>query len=112
MCHIGTSSFQIIVMQKIIRACTVSQSIGFVSGMLTELGKKYEVLVLSSPGPEMDEVASKYKVRTIPVPMERHISPRRDIVSLWQLIKVFYHERPTMVHSLTPKAGLLCMMAA
>ncbi len=98
MCHIGTSSFQIITMQKIIRACTVSQSIGFVSGMLPELGRKYEVLVLSSPGPEMDEVAHKYKVRTIPVPMERHISPLRDIVSLWQLIKVFHHERPTMVH--------------
>lgn len=112
MCHIGTSSFQIIAMQKIIRACTVSQSIGFVSGMLPELGRKYEVLVLSSPGPEMDEVAHKYKVRTIPVPMERHISPLRDVVSLWQLIRVFHRERPTMVHSLTPKAGLLCMVAA
>ena len=52
-----------------------------------------------------------YGVRTIEVPMERHISLMRDMVSLWQLIKVFWKERPDMVHSMTPKAGLLCMVA-
>lgn len=44
--------------------------------------------------------------------MERHISPMRDLRSLWRLVRVFRRERPTMVHSMTPKAGLLCMMAA
>ena len=97
---------------KIIRACTVSMSIGFVSGMLPDLMNKYEVVVLSSPGPEMEEVRRKYGVRTIAVPMERHISLWRDVVSLWKLINVFRKERPTMVHSMTPKAGMLCMMAA
>ena len=97
---------------KIIRACTVSMSIGFVAGMLPDLMNKYEVVVLSSPGPEMEEVRRKYGVRTIAVPMERHISLWRDVVSLWKLINVFRKERPTMVHSMTPKAGMLCMMAA
>ena len=97
--------------KKIIRACTVSLSVGFVSGMLPDLMKKYEVVLLSSPGPEMDEAREKYGVRTIEVPMERHISLMRDMVSLWQLIKVFWKERPDMVHSMTPKAGLLCMVA-
>ena len=98
-------------MIKIIRACTVSMSVGFVAGMLPDLTKKYEVVLLSSPGPEMDEAREKYGVRTIEVPMERHISLMRDMVSLWQLIKVFWKERPDMVHSMTPKAGLLCMVA-
>ena len=98
-------------MKKIIRACTVSLSVGFVAGMLPDLMKKYEVVLLSSPGPEMDEAHEKYGVRTIEVPMERHISLKRDIVSLWRLIKVFRKERPDMVHSMTPKAGLLCMVA-
>lgn len=40
------------------------------------------------------------------------MSPLKDLKSLWQLIKVFRKERPYMVHSMTPKAGLLCMMAA
>ena len=96
-------------MKKIIRACTVSMSIGFVTGMLPDLCKKYEVVILSSPGPEMDAV--KDQVRTIAVPMERHISLKRDIISLWRMIKVFRKEKPNMVHSMTPKAGMLCMLA-
>ena len=98
-------------MKKIIRACTVSLSVGFVAGMLPDLMKKYEVVLLSSPGPEMDEAHERYGVRTIEVPMERHISLMRDMVSLWRIIKVFWKERPDMVHSMTPKAGLLCMVA-
>lgn len=98
---------------KLIRACTVSDSIGFVEGMVPDLAKKYELCVLASPG-EHWAVLDRYgdAVRRIEVPMERHISPLRDLRSLWRLIKVFRHERPDIVHSMTPKAGLLCMMAA
>ena len=98
--------------KKIIRACTVSMSVGFVKGMLPDLTKKYEVVLLSSPGPEMDEAREQYGVRTIEVPMERHISPVKDFLSLCRLIRVFLREKPDMVHSMTPKAGLLCMTAA
>lgn len=96
---------------KIIRACTVSQSIGFVEGMLPYLMNKYEVVLLSSPGVGMENAAAKFGVRTIAVPMDRHISLIDDMVSLWRMIKVFRREKPTMVHSMTPKAGLLCMIA-
>ncbi len=99
--------------QKIIRACTVSDSIGFVAGMMPELLLEYEVAVLASPG-EYWRVLDPYEdaVTRIEVPMERHISPVKDLKSLIRLIKVFRRERPQMVHSMTPKAGLLCMMAA
>ena len=97
---------------KIIRACTVSMSLGFVEGILPDLKKKYEVVLLSSPGPEMEAIAEKEGVKTIAVPMERHISLKKDVVSLFKLIKVFRREHPQMVHSMTPKAGLLCMVAA
>ncbi len=80
--------------------------------MLRELSEKYEVVGLSSPGDALDELAEREGVRTIAVPMERHISLKNDIVSLWSMIKVFRKEKPTMVHSMTPKAGLLCMIAA
>lgn len=72
----------------------------------------YELVLLSSPDKELGELHGEYGVRTIGVPMERRMAPLKDIVSLWQLIKVFRRERPYMVHSMTPKAGLLCMMAA
>lgn len=98
-------------MKKIIRACTVSQSLGFVKDMLPDLIKKYEVVLLSSPGEELDDARAQYGVKTIAVPMERHISVLKDFVSLCRLIKVFLRERPDIVHSMTPKAGMLCMLA-
>lgn len=100
---------------KLIRTSTVPGSLNtFCRGLLRELQEKegYEVVAVSSPGPELDEVADREGVKTIAVPMERHISPLKDIVSLWRLIRMFRRERPLMVHSITPKAGLLSMMAA
>lgn len=97
---------------KIIRACTVPMSVIFVTGMLPELQERYEVVLLSSPGHELDEAEENFGVRGIRVPMERHISFGRDFISLCRLVYVFLREKPAMVHSMTPKAGLLCMMAA
>ncbi len=97
---------------KIIRACTVSMSVDFVTAMLPELRERYEVVLLSSPGHELDEAEEQYGARGIRIPMERHISFRHDLVSLCRLVYVFLRERPAMVHSMTPKAGLLCMIAA
>ena len=98
---------------KIVRATTVPMSLEtFCIGILKELSEKYEIIALSSPGEEMKIVADREGVRTIEVPMERHIAICKDIVALFKLIVVFFRERPIMVHSMTPKAGLLCMMAA
>ncbi len=98
---------------KIIRTCTVSQSVGFFVGLIPELREMgYEVVAVSSPGEALDEIEQREGVRTVAVGMERHISPLKDLRSLWRMIKVFRKEKPAMVHSMTPKAGLLSMMAA
>ncbi len=100
-------------MKKIIRTSTIPLSLDtFCKGMLKELSGRYEVIALSSPGKELFCIQEREGVRTISVPMERHISLKKDIISLWQIIKVFRRESPIMVHSITPKAGLLCMIAA
>lgn len=102
-------------MIKIIRTSTVPDSLNvFCKGFLRELQEKegYEIIAVCSPGTALEEIKEREGVKTIAVPMERHISPVRDLKSLWSLIKVFRKERPVMVHSMTPKAGLLCMMAA
>ena len=99
--------------RKIIRATTVPTSLDtFCKDQLRELNTKYEVVAISSPLPELDVVAQREGVKTIAVKMERHISPWRDLKALFQLCRVFAKERPWMVHSMTPKAGLLCMIAA
>lgn len=100
---------------RILRISTVPGSIEtFCNGLLKELQttEGYEVVVVSSPGEEMETIARREGVRCVAVPMQRHISPALDLKSLWGLIKVFRREKPNMVHSITPKAGLLSMMAA
>lgn len=100
---------------KIIHCSTIPGSLNvFCKGLLRELHDKegYNVVALSSPGVALDEISTREKVPTIAVPMERHISLIRDLRSLFALIRVFRREKPTIVHSMTPKAGLLSMMAA
>lgn len=99
--------------KKIIRAATVPQSLNtFCRGMLEELSARYDVLAVSSPGEALDEVAAREGVRIAAVPMQRHISLLSDLRSLWQMWRLMRRERPDMVHSMTPKAGLMCMLAA
>lgn len=97
---------------KIIRAVTVAQSVGFFTGLIPELRERgYEVVSVSSDGPELQRVRDA-GARAVVVEMERHISPVKDLKSLWQMVRVFRREKPQMVHSMTPKAGLICMLAA
>ena len=99
---------------KIIRSATVGISLDtFCRGLLKDLQEKgYEVIALSSPDNELKQVEQREKVRTIGISMKRHIAPLKDFVSLIRLICVFLKEKPDMVHSMTPKAGLLCMIAS
>lgn len=96
---------------KIIRGVTVSMSVGFLTGIIPELKDMgFEVVSVSSDGPELQNVKDAGG-RVVTVEMERHISPFKDLKSLWNMVKVFRKEKPDIVHSMTPKAGLICMMA-
>lgn len=99
--------------RKIIRTVTVPQSIVFFEEVMMRLKEDgYEVLVVTSPGKEMETFKQRHpQDKAIEVPMERRISFCKDIKSLWQMIKVMRNEKPYMVHSMTPKAGLLSMVS-
>lgn len=98
---------------KIIRSSTVPQSIdNFCEGMLKQLSDDYDVVALSSPGIPLENIAKREGVRAVAIPMERRFSVFKDICSLFRITLLFFKEKPTMVHSMTPKAGLLCMVAA
>lgn len=100
-------------MKKLIYCSTIPTSLNiFCRGMLREMAEEYDVVAVTSPGEELDEIAERERVRCVPVMMHREIAPMADLRSLGQLIRVFRQERPDAVHSYTPKAGLLCMMAA
>lgn len=81
--------------KKIIRATTIPLSLNaFCNGLLKELSDKYEVVAVSSPGEGLEEVAKREGVRTVGVPMERHISIFKDFMSLIKMIGVFRKEKP------------------
>lgn len=99
--------------RKIISTVTVPQSIGFFEEVMMRMKNDvYETIVLTSPGKELEDFKQRHPDdKTIEVPMERRISLTKDLKSLFQMIKVLRRERPYMVHSMTPKAGLLSMVA-
>ena len=100
-------------MKKLIKVSTVPMSLNtFCRGQLKMLSQYYDVIAVSSPDSELQELKEREGVKTIAVPMERHISIFKDISSLLNMIKVFRRERPDIVHSMTPKAGLISMLAA
>ncbi len=100
-------------MKKIIKTSTVPASLNtFCKGQLKMLSQYFEVVAVSSPMKELELINQREAVRTIAVPMERHISIFKDLLSLFKMIAVFRKEKPYIVHSMTPKAGLISMLAA
>lgn len=98
---------------KIIRSVTVSQSLGFCREVMIKMrAMGYDMVAVTSPGPELDELRNKDGFHCVEVPMERHISVVHDLISLIRMIDAFRKEKPQVVHSMTPKAGMICMVAA
>ena len=59
--------------------------------------------------PLVEDVACAVRVRHIDI--TRKIAPSQDLRALLQLLRCFREIRPLTVHSMTPKAGLLSMLA-
>lgn len=98
---------------KLIRTSTVAISLDYLlKGQLAFLKRNYEVLAVSGQDEHLEAVAQREEVKTLSLVMQRNISPIKDLKSLWQLYWLFKKEKPLIVHSITPKAGLLSMMAA
>ena len=98
---------------KIIRVTTKPISLSvLLKGQLKFINKFHEVIGVSSPGKELIEAENYEGIKTIPINMTRKISPIKDLISLIRVIKVFRKLRPDVVHSHTPKAGIISMLAS
>lgn len=71
----------------------------------------FELLTVSAEGPEVNEI-TKQGIRHTVVSFTRKITPVRDFFCLLRLIWIILKFKPDIVHSHTPKAGLLGMLAA
>lgn len=98
---------------RLLRITTVPISLKFLlRGQLTFFRQQgFEVLAVSADGPEVADL-QKEGIEHRTVAMTRQITPFRDLVCLWQLIRLIRKFKPHIVHTHTPKAGLLGMLAA
>ncbi|TXE11667.1 glycosyltransferase family 4 protein [Seonamhaeicola algicola] len=102
-------------MKTLIRITTIPNSLGgLLKGQLQFMTQHYRVLGVADPGLDnkLQQVGQQEGVATIPVPMTRKITPLKDLKAVYQLYKLFKKEQPFIVHSHTPKAGTLGMIAA
>jgi len=97
---------------KIFRVSTVPQSLNILlKGQLKFLNETFEITAISTFGKHLIEVEEREKVKIHSISMERKISLLKDIISLWRLYFYFKKTKPDIIHSITPKAGLLSMIA-
>lgn len=77
------------------------------------LKKTYDIsLVVNTDNMEFAKDLGLDGVTVIPIPIARNISLFSDAVALLKLIRVFRKNTYDVVHSITPKAGLLTMLSA
>lgn len=101
-------------MAKLVRITTAPISLNvLLPGQMRYMQENgLEVVMVSSDGPELEMVKKREGCRHHIIPMTRKMTPFSDLRCLWLLYKFFRKEKPDIVHSHTPKAGLLGMLAA
>ncbi|WP_047546312.1 glycosyltransferase family 4 protein [Psychroserpens sp. Hel_I_66] len=100
-------------MKKIVRITTISDSLkDLLKGQLGYINQYYDVIGVSSDGESLAQTRENEGIRTEVVEMTRTISPIQDIKAVYKLYKFLRKEKPHIVHTHTPKAGIIGMLAA
>lgn len=98
--------------RKLIRTSTIATSLDcLLQGQLSFLKEKYDVIAVSGEDSHLQEVREREGVKAISIEMQRNINLSKDLITLWKLYWLFKKEKPLIVHSITPKAGLLTMIS-
>lgn len=98
---------------KIVRVTTVPVSfIKLLEGQLGYMSSYFDMIAVSSSGDgQLDLYGKSERIRTKVIPMTRKITPLQDFISLVRMIIFLLKERPIIIHSHTPKAGLISMLS-
>lgn len=98
----------------LIRITTIPLSLDkLLTGQLKHMHDNgFDVYMISSSDENLPIIAKRESTNFWAVNMTRTISPIKDLISLIKLIKAFIKLKPAIVHTHTPKAGLLGMLAS
>lgn len=98
---------------KLIRLTTVPISLEkLLTGQLHFMSSFYEVVAVSSDKSRLEKIGAQENVRTFHLEMSRKITPINDFIAVIKLFLFLRKENPTIVHTHTPKAGIVGMLAA
>jgi glycosyltransferase involved in cell wall biosynthesis len=98
---------------KLIRITTVPISLEkLLTGQLHFMNSYYDVIAVSSDKKHLDAIGKKDNVRTFHLEMSRKITPVKDLIAVFKLFFFLRKEKPFIVHTHTPKAGIVGMLAA
>ncbi len=84
----------------------------FLQQPIRQLSERYDVYVALNLKPGESFPGLEGRITILSADIERKISPCRDLLALCQLVRLFRRYNFKIVHSVTPKAGLLAMSAA
>ncbi|WP_010228298.1 glycosyltransferase family 4 protein [Gillisia marina] len=100
-------------MKKLIRITTIPLSLEkLLEGQLSFMNSHYEVTAIAAEKERLDKYGRENNVKTFWVEMTRKITPVEDLKAVYKLYKYFKNEKPLIVHTHTPKAGIVGMFAA
>lgn len=98
---------------RILHVVTVPMTLRFFEGQIGFMRRNgAHIHVVSSPGPELDRFRRETGVDAFTVRMPRRITPFRDLWAVLRIALLLRRIRPHIVHTHTPKGGLLGMIAA
>lgn len=97
---------------KILIAISDSFCSNFIKGQASyHKSKGHEVVIVSGPGEEIDNLEKEESVRVIRVPFAREISLSKDLKGLFTVIKTIRKEKPDIINAGNPKTGFLFSLA-
>lgn len=100
-------------MKKLIRITTVPLSLEkLLEGQLAFMKNHFEVIAVSAEKDRLEKFGQEEGVRIFHLELTRKITPIKDIAAVFKLYQFLKKEKPTIVHTHTPKAGIVGMMAA
>jgi glycosyltransferase involved in cell wall biosynthesis len=100
-------------MFKLIRITTIPLSLEkLLDNQLLFMKDYYDVTAISSDKENLERVGKSQKIPVYAVEMTRKITPWKDLKALWQLYRYLKKEQPLIVHTHTPKAGTIGMIAS
>ena len=99
--------------RKLIRITTVPLSLEkLLENQLRFMKEFYNVTAISSEKNRLTQFGLDQGINTYHIELTRKITPLKDIKAVFKLYKFLKKEKPFIVHTHTPKAGIVGMIAA